>query len=152
MRKKRALAAVAAIAVGAILGLATPSSADQPTGVQILGPVRIDGDVATVRARYNCEQAGHLFVSVKQTGDRNKDARLPQPGSSAVVAETGGGWWQSHPQDFNCDGETHVGTFTIGTFEYGISALAHGKGWLQFCLSFGEEEIEINHTQWVQVI
>jgi len=152
MRKKRALAAVAALAVGAILGMAAPSSADQPTGVQILGPVRIDGDVATVRARYNCEQAEHLWVSVKQTGERDKDVRLQQEGSSAVVAQTGGGWWQSHPADFTCDGETHVGTFTIGTFEYGISALEHGKGWLQFCLSFGEESLEINHTQWVEVI
>ena len=45
-----------------------------------------------------------------------------------------------------------MGTFTTGTFEYGISTLEHGKGWLQFCLSFGEESLEINHTQWVEVI
>jgi hypothetical protein len=91
-------------------------------------------------------------VSVKQSGNRRVDHRLQEEGSSAVVAETGGGWWQSHPANFTCDGRWHIDDFTIGTFEYGISVLKFGKGWLQFCLSFGEESLEVNHTQWIRVI
>ena len=92
-------------------------------------------------------------MSAKQVGDRSKDARLTGEGSSAVVAATGGGWWQSHPLNFECDGETHTGTFTIGTFEYGISTLAHGKAWLQFCLTDESTgALEFNETRWVEVI
>ena len=152
MKKVHAIAMAAAVLAGGV-ALASPASADQPVGAQILGPVRIDGDVATVTARYNCDDSEHLWVSAKQVGDRSKDARLTEEGSSAVVAQTGGGWWQSHPLNFECDGETHIATFTIGTFEYGISTLEHGKAWLQFCLTDESTgALEINETRWVEVI
>ena len=152
MKKIHAIAIAAAVVAGGV-GLAGPASAKQPAGVQILGPVRINGEVATVTARYNCDISEHLWVSAKQVGDRSKDARLTEEGSSGVVAATGGGWWQSHPLDFECDGETHTGTFTIGTFEYGISTLAHGKAWLQFCLTNESTgALEFNETRWVEVI
>ena len=84
MKKLHAIAMAAAVLAGGV-ALASPASADQPVGAQILGPVRIDGDVATVTARYNCDDSEHLWVSAEQVGDRSKDARLTEEGSPP--------WW-----------------------------------------------------------
>lgn len=151
MKKTHAIAAAAAVVLGASAGLSAPSSAAPSARAEILGPVRIDGDVATVTAHYVCEASEHLWVSAKQVGDRRPDRRLQQPGSSGVVAATGGGWWQSHPANFTCDGEWHTDTFTIGTFEFGIGELAPGQAWFQFCLTAGEEILEVNESGWVAV-
>ncbi len=153
MRKIRAVAVAAAVFLG-VVGLAAPASAHgslQPQA-HIIGPVIITGDTARVTALYNCQEGEHLFVSAKQVGDRSRDPRLQQPGSSAVVAQTAGGWWQSHPTNFTCNGRWQIDTFTIGTFEYGIGQLERGQAWLQFCLSHGEEVLEVNLTRWVRVI
>ena len=40
-------------------------------------------------ALYVCSQSDHLFVSAKQVGDRTRDPRLEEEGSSAIVAQTG---------------------------------------------------------------
>ncbi len=47
-------------------------------------------------------------------------------------------WWQSHPQDFSCDGAWHTQSFVIDTTEQGFGDLEHGQAWVQFCLTGGE--------------
>ena len=83
----------------------------------ILGPVKVRGDVAYVRARYSCDVGNHIWVSVKQSASGEIDP--------AVSAEGGGfggaasAWWQSHRGSFACDGKRHVASFTVDTVEPG---------------------------------
>ena len=147
MKRARLLAGLV-IAAGAMAGGAV-AKAEPSAAAQVLGPVRIDDDgTASVKVRYVCPDEGtHVWVSAKQVESRRKDTRLQQEGSSAVSA----GWWQSHPANFTCDGTWHTDTFTIGTFEFGIGELEHGKAWLQFCVT-SDEALFINETRWVEVI
>jgi hypothetical protein len=148
MKHARVLAAVI-VAAGAMAGGAVANAAPTTAAAHVLGPIRVDDDgTASVTVQYVCPAEGtHLWVSAKQVASGKKDARLGEEGSSAISA----GWWQSHPTDFTCDGAWHTDTFTIGTFEYGIGELQHGKAWLQFCVT-NEESLFVNQSGWVEVV
>jgi len=130
------LAAVAAVMVGAFIALVGTASAvpDGKWDAQILGNVQIDPSdptVATFRAQYVCTGDVGLWVSVKQTPDRRPDSALKGDGSSGISAA----WSQSHRNAVTCDGEKHVGTFTVDQVEYGFGTFAQGQGYVQFCLT-----------------
>ena len=136
--KKRHLLAATAIALAIPLGTAFAAGATPKgkTQAQVVGPVRLNGDgTATVTARYICQpDFNHLWVSAKQVADRHPDKVLQGEGSS----EDSAAWWQSHPQDFSCDGAWHTQSFVIDTTEQGFGDLEHGQAWVQFCLTGGE--------------
>jgi hypothetical protein len=145
-------AAVAALMTCVLVGGAFADNGK--TDAQVVGTVRIDPADATigyVTARYSCQPgapgstgAVHLFVSVKQSAERDRDA--------AVLAEGAGfghgvaAWSQSHPTgQVVCDGNVHVQTFTVhqGVDEEsgqptGYGELARGWGYVQFCLFGGD--------------
>jgi hypothetical protein len=133
----------AALLFALIANVGTASAAPPgKTDAQVLGNVRIDRHdptVAYVTARYVCQggmtQETHLWVSVKQTADRGPDPRLKAEESSAISAA----WSQNHPTaDVTCDGQWHVGTFTVSHEEYGFGELQQGQAYVQFCLFGGD--------------
>ena len=147
MKKSHVLAAAIITIAAPLVGItsAEAGTADKAQA-QVLGQiVTHDDGTASVTARYVCPDGFHLWVSAKQVEDRTPDARLQEEGSSEVSAA----WWQSHPQDFTCDGRWHTDTFTIGTFEYGFGELEHGQSWVQFCLI--GEGVFISESRWVEV-
>jgi len=145
------LAVLAAVVAGALTALAGTASA-VPAGkwdAQILGNVQIDPSdptVATFKAQYVCtgDEVG-LWVSVKQTPDRRPDNALKGDGSSGVSAA----WSQSHRNPVTCDGEKHVGTFTVDQVEYGFGSFEKGQGYVQFCLT--SEDNFLSETRFAAV-
>lgn len=151
---KKVLLGVAAAAFLSCALLGGALADNGKTDAQVVGTVRIDSNdptVAYVTARYSCQPgapgstaAAHLFVSVKQSADRDTDP--------AVLAEGAGfghgvaAWSQSHPTaQVVCDGKVHVQTFTVhqGADEdsglpTGYGELARGWGYVQFCLFGGD--------------
>ena len=104
-----------------------------------------DPSVGYVRVRYSCNaDIDHLWVSVKQNATATDDKRLATEGSGfGHVATT---WVQSHPTaDLQCDGTSHVQTFSVNTKEkvppefgggtVGYGELKPGMGYVQFCLT-----------------
>ena len=144
--------AAAALMACALVGGALADNGK--TDAQVVGTVRIDpadASVGFVTARYSCQSgapgstaAAHLFVSVKQSADRDRDPNVLTEGGGFghVVAA----WSQSHPTDqVVCDGKVHVQTFTVhqGADEdsgqpTGYGELATGWGYVQFCLFGGD--------------
>ena len=135
------LTAVVLCALIATVGTASAAPSGK-SDAQVLGNVRIDQNdptVAYVTARYVCQggmtEETHLWVSVKQTADRQPDSALKAEESSAISAA----WSQSHPTaEVTCDGEWHVGTFTVSHDEYGFGELKQGQAYVQFCLFGGD--------------
>ena len=90
-------------------------------------------------------------MSVKQTADGKRDARISQEGSGfGGLATT---WLQRHPtpgEDFQCDGKWHTDTFRVDTTEIAVideegntaqvgrGELQKGQAWIQFCLFGGD--------------
>ena len=155
---------LALVASSLALVPAAAQAAPKPKA-EILGVVQVDGDTATVRARYVCNESNHLWISAKQTADGRRDAILEQEGSSQHAANwmDSNDWGATGPVsdagDFDCDGRSHTDTFTIGTASvpwaapdrYG--ALEKGSAWVQFCLT-EEEDPEgefIMAARWAQV-
>jgi len=69
-------------------------------------------------------------------------------GSSKVAVA----WWQSHRNKFTCDGTFHTGKFTIDKIEQGSKGkLKHGKAWVQFCVTQGEETLILSRSAYVDV-
>jgi hypothetical protein len=132
---------VIAAAIAASVGLAAPAYAaprQLPTTARVIGPVVIDRHDPTVgylNALYRCYGEGTLWVSVKQTSDRDRDPALSDEGSSSISAA----WSMSHRNSVDCDGRLHLQRFTVDqveTQQFGIppSSLERGWGWVQFCL------------------
>src|SRR5262245_1806094 len=144
------LAAAAAVVACAFVALVGTASA-VPAGkwdAQILGNVQIDPSdptVATFRAQYVCTGDVGLWVSVKQTPDRRPDPALKGEGSSGISAV----WSQSHRNRVSCDGEKHVGTFTVDQVEYGFGSFEQGEGCGQFCLT--SEDNFLSETRFAAV-
>ncbi|BDZ45859.1 hypothetical protein [Naasia aerilata] len=141
--------AAAVLAAGALTSAVATSALAAPqkeTGVQLVGVVQQTGpSTATVQARYTCswpvtaETPVHLWASVKQSADRTADPALAEPESGfGHVAAT---WSQTHVGDIVCDGRTHVVKVTVDQTEQGYGTLGKGDAWVQFCLTFGEENI-----------
>ena len=84
---------------------------------EVIGPVHIRGDVATVHARYSCDVGNHIWVSVKQNNSATVDPEVSAEGAGFGEAATA--WWQSHRGSFTCDGKRHVAWFTVDTVEAG---------------------------------
>lgn len=157
MRSKHiATAAVAALAVGvAPVGAgAQDGGTAQPGATVVSKKVNRNkkGTKATLKVRYTCSQATHLWVSLKQTKNGKKDDALKGEGSSQIAAT----WLDSHRNKFTCDGKPHTQRFTVDKVEPGKKGkLRKGYAWLQFCLTYGETEqdsgIEVNKTGWVKV-
>ncbi len=77
------------VALAATLLAAAPGGAvaAQDPFAQVLSHVKLQKDgTATVRARYRCESATHLWVSAKQTADGSVDPALEAEGSSGAAA------------------------------------------------------------------
>jgi hypothetical protein len=152
--KKRHLFAAAALALAIPLGGAMSAGAtpkDKTQG-QVIGTVRVTGEGrAEITARYICQpEFDHLWVSAKQVADRHPDKVLQGPESSGASAA----WFQSHPQNFTCDGTWHTDSFVIGdgSLEYGFGTLEHGQAWVQFCLTSEEDEsLLFMDTRWAAV-
>ncbi len=141
----------------------TASAAPKPQAT-ILGVVSVDGDDATVRARYICYEATHLWVSAKQAADGRRDPALEQESSSGAAANwmDTNVWGQGPPfstgdAQLDCDGRKHTDTFTIKTSSapWGSwGALQKGLAWVQFCItpSPGESSQEfVTDQRWVVV-
>ena len=127
-----ASALAAATAVGASLATAAPTG---KLDAQVIGNVRIDPSnptVAYVTARYICAggPGAHVWVSVKQAASRRPEAWLREEGSGAASAA----WSHSHRNPVTCDGQWHVGTFTVDQNEWGWGTLEQGQAWVQFCV------------------
>lgn len=139
----------AAAALAAVVPGSTASAAPKESAT-ILGTVVLskDGNEATVRARYVCNQPTHLWVSAKQSASGKRDDRLTGEGSSQYAAA----WLQNHPA-LNCDGRNHVESFKIDNFtEYGFGTLKKGVAWIQFCMTRGDDFGIIAYpTRWAQV-
>src|SRR3712207_1769495 len=123
-------------------------------GAKVLSKVNRNkkGTKGTLKVRYSCSQATHLWVSLKQTKDGKKDDALKAEGSSQVAAT----WLDSHRNTFKCDGREHTKRFSVDKVEPGKKGkLRKGYAWLQFCLTYGETEqdqgLEVNKTGWVKV-
>jgi len=151
---KKILLAAAAAALSACTLAGVALAGNGKTDAQVVGTVRIDPTNPTmgyVTARYSCQpgapgstEAAHLFVSVKQSADRDRDPAVQAEGAGfghGVAA-----WSQSHPTaQVVCDGKVHVQTFTVhqGADEdsgqpTGYGELARGWGYVQFCLFGGD--------------
>jgi hypothetical protein len=142
--------ATAAAAVALVPGTA---SAAPKESAEILGTVVLseDGNSATVRARYVCDEPTHLWVSAKQSATGERDPLLTGEGSSQYAAA----WLQNHPS-LDCDGRNHVESFVIDNYtEYGFGRLQKGQAWIQFCLTRGETEEDFQliayPTRWAVV-
>jgi hypothetical protein len=128
------LAALVAGAVALHAGFANAA----PSGkldAQVIGNVGIDPNDATVAyvtARYVCEggDGAHVWVSVKQAESRGPEQWLTEEGSGANSAA----WSHSHRNTVACDGQWHVGTFTVDQNEWGWGTLQQGQAWVQFCV------------------
>jgi hypothetical protein len=125
----------AAIAVTAGLAMAAPTG---KLDSQVIGNVRIDASdptVAYVMARYICEGGddAHVWVSVKQAESGRPEQWLTEEGSGERAAAEGA-WSHSHRNSVTCDGQWHVGTFTVDQLEWGGGELAEGQAWVQFCV------------------
>jgi hypothetical protein len=143
---KRSFMMLAASAAAALSLVPAADAARVSNQAQILGVVRSDGDTATVRARYTCEDGFHLWVSAKQVADGSRDAILEEEGSSRHAAA----YLQSHPSPatFICDGRWHTGTYTIERVPT-KGSLERGLAWVQFCL-VGESGV-ISESRWASV-
>ena len=139
MKKFLAVAAlaVASIAAGGVASAKSPSTFAQVISVKKTGPT-----TAVVRAQYRCTsesgEPGHLWVSIKQTGDRKADPALMGEGSSELAIESGGVWSDSHRDLAICDGKLHVGNFPVDQLELDFvpfnGTVSKGWAWVQFCL------------------
>lgn len=129
-----ALALPAALLAGPVD--AAPATYKDPQ-VQWAGNVHVDGDTATVLAKYRCwggnNEATHLWVSLKQGGgiDDFTAAELAEMEGTSGIAEA---WYDTNVTGdtaLNCNGKWHVQRYTVAR-EFGT--LKRGSAWLQFCL------------------
>lgn len=139
----------AALSLAAMPAAAVARTAADEAKAEFVGKVKRHGDEATLHIRYACNVGDHLWVSVKQSADGKRDDRLTQWGSSEIAAA----WWQSHRNEFTCDGRRRTQKFVVDTVEPGSKgALRKGEAWVQFCLTDMEtEELEIYELGWVEV-
>jgi hypothetical protein len=153
--KLKRLLVLAAVAMTALVA-AAPASAKNPAesfqfgDADVIGPVHIRGDVATVHARYSCDVGNHIWVSAKQNSSATID-----PAVSSEESGFGGvasAWWQSHRGTFTCDGKRHTGWFTIDTVERGSRGeLQKGWAWVQFCVTT-DEDLDAVKMEWSRVV
>lgn len=154
-----------ALAASAFVTVPGVAQAAPKAHATILGTVSVDGDEATVRARYICYEATHLWVSAKQTADADRDPALEGEGSSGAAANwmDTNVWGSMGPvssgdAQLDCDGRKHTDTFTISTSSapWGSwGALERGLAWVQFCItpSEGEPSQEfVTAQRWVTVV
>ena len=150
------LLAVIAVVATALVAAAPASAKKNETpdtftvgDAAILGPVKVRGDVAYVRARYSCDVGNHIWVSVKQGASAQIDPAVSAEGAGFGGAATA--WWQSHRGTFTCDGKRHVGWFSVDTVEPGSRGqLKRGWGYVQFCITT-DEGLSAVRQQWSKV-
>jgi hypothetical protein len=141
-------ALAAALATAALPGAADAKrSTDAAPKAEFIGKIKNHGDYATLHVRYNCNDADALWVSAKQSATGAKDDALTAPESSGVAATM----WHSHRNAFTCDGRSRTAKMTVDTVEWGFGDLRKGYAWVQFCLSRGDEDMEIYELGWVPV-
>jgi hypothetical protein len=115
---------------------------------QFVGPIKVNGKKATLRVKYTCSEGDALWVSAKETKTGDRDKKLKKEGSSEIAAA----WWQSHRNQFVCDGKSHTGTFTIDKVEDGSKGkLVKGEAWVQFCVTLGGKNLVLSKSGWVDV-
>lgn len=153
-RRLPLLIATAATAAVSLMPAGAAMAAPKPSA-EILGTVVAadGGHTATVRARYVCTEETHLWVSAKQMADGERDPNLLLEGSSSYADN----YLQQHPVTLDCDGKSHVQSFTIDQTEVapwngqvqGHGALVKGQAWVQFCMT--SENFFVYPTRWVEV-
>jgi hypothetical protein len=137
---KRRILTIAAL-VTTVVAVTGAIATAAPTGKldsQVIGNVAIDPNdstVAYVTARYICEggAGAHVWASVKQAESGLPEQWLTEEGSGGRAAEEGA-WSHSHRHSVVCDGQWHVGTFTVDQVEWGAGDLQQGQAWVQFCV------------------
>jgi hypothetical protein len=137
MKRILIIAALVTAAVAVTGATATAAPAGKLDS-QVIGNVRIDPNdptVAYVTARYICEggAGAHVWASVKQAESGLPEQWLTEEGSGERAAEEGA-WSHSHRNSVTCDGQWHVGTFTVDQEEWGGGDLRQGQAWVQFCV------------------
>jgi hypothetical protein len=150
------LLALAIVATAALV-VSAPADAKQDTAdsftfgdADVVGPVHVRGDVATVHARYSCDVGNHIWVSAKQNSTATIDPEVSAEGSGFGDVATE--WWQSHRGTFTCDGKRHVAWFTIDTVEEGSRGeLQKGWAWVQFCITT-DEDLDAVKMEWSRVV
>jgi hypothetical protein len=147
---------LALVALTALI-VAAPASAKKSSNesftfgdADVIGPVHIRGDVATVHARYSCDVGTHIWVSAKQNTSATIDPDVSAEGSG--FENVASAWWQSHRGTFTCDGKRHTGWFTIDTLEPGSRGeLKKGWAWVQFCITT-DEDLDAVKMEWSRVV
>ena len=137
MKRILIIAALVTAAVAVTGAIATAAPAGKLDS-QVIGNVRIDPNdpaVAYVTARYICEggAGAHVWASVKQAESGLPEQWLTEEGSGERAAREGA-WSHSHRNSVTCDGQWHVGTFTVDQDEWGGGDLKQGQAWVQFCV------------------
>jgi hypothetical protein len=153
MRRFTTLVAVTAMALMGAASASAKGTSEESFSVgdaTLLGPVHVRGAVADVHVRYSCTFGDHIWVSVKQGANGEIDPSVSAEGSGFGGAAAV--WWQSHRNSFTCDGKRHVAWFTVDTVEPGSHGqLQNGWGWVQFCVTEGEELSAIR-MEWSRVV
>lgn len=151
MRRAIAVAALlAAMLVAANQAGARNGDSFTYGNADLLGAVHITGDVARVHVRYACDVGDHMWVSVKQSADRQIDPAIAEEHSGYGGVATD--WWQSHANEFTCDGQLHVQWWTVGKAEFHRGELGKGWGWVQFCITHGNQQLSAARYEWDQVV
>src|SRR3954469_22362389 len=116
--KRLLLAAAVAALMLVVPAFASAAPGDFKIGdVEILGPVHLHRDHASVHVRYRCSDIDtHLWVSVKENDDATIDHEVSEAGGGGGSNATR--WWMSHTAgSFTCDGHRHTGWFTVNANE-----------------------------------
>lgn len=144
-------ALVAAALLSAASVTASPGGASWTYGdADILGAVHLSDGVASVHVRYSCVVGDHMWVSVKQSADREIDPAITEEGSG--YGHVAADWWQSHANAFTCDGQVHVQWWTAGTAEFFRGDITPGWAWVQFCITHGDRQLSVARYEWDQVV
>jgi hypothetical protein len=152
---KKVLAAVTlAVVVGVVApALVSAGGLGSHAKATFVGSIHVSGKKATLSVRYQCTSGETLWVSAKGMASGATSAKLTKEGSSKTAAA----WWESHRNQFTCNGKAHTGTFTIDTVEKGSKGkLVAGKAWVQFCVTTGKTEattkLTLSKSGWVKVV
>jgi hypothetical protein len=153
MKKLFAIVVLAAATGVVAAPIAGAHGVEPKANATFMGSIHVSGKKATLSVRYQCAAGENLWVSAKELASGATSKKLTKEGSSKVAAA----WWESHRNQFKCDGKAHTGRFTIDRVEKGSKGkLVPGKAWVQFCVTTGTTEantkLNLSKSGWVTVV